>query len=44
MWNASGGKVVFAYKNAGLFVAWSPGGALIASGGEDGIVKIWLAV
>ncbi|MGZ3616223.1 MAG: WD40 repeat domain-containing protein [Ktedonobacteraceae bacterium] len=24
-------------------MAWSPNGTLIASGGEDGIVKIWQA-
>jgi WD40 repeat protein len=34
---------VYTLRNGGLFVAWSPDGSQIASGGKDGIVKIWSA-
>jgi WD40 repeat protein len=34
MWDASSGEALFAYRGGGLFVAWSPTGNLIASGGK----------
>ncbi len=44
VWNATTGKRVLTYLSSAFSVAWSPDGKRIASGGEDGSVKVWRVV
>jgi len=41
IWNAQTGKRLLTCRSETVSVAWSPDGSLIASAGDDGIVKAW---